>query len=130
MDMDRTILLVENDIDLIQVYKEILELHEFDVQTAFNGKEGVEKFKQTKPSLVIMDGDMPVLNGYEAFKQIKEIDKNANVVIVTGFSELEPKSKEAIKLGLIKVISKPLGVKEFLNLAKNYTEIKIEKKFC
>ncbi len=125
--MDRTILLVENDIDLIQVYKEILESHEFDVQTAFNGKEGVEKFKQTKPSLVIMDGDMPVLNGFEAFKQIKEIDKNANVVIVTGFTEFELKSQEVIKLGLIKVISKPLGVDELLNLAKKYTEIKLEK---
>jgi len=127
MGMDRTILLVENDIDLIQVYKEILELHEFDVQTAFNGKEGVEKFKQTKPSLVIMDGDMPVLNGFEAFKQIKEIDKNANVVIVTGFTEFELKSQEAVKLGLIKVISKPLAVNELLNLAKKYTEIKLEK---
>jgi len=127
MDMDRTILLVENDIELIQVYKEILELHEFDVQTAFNGKEGVEKFKQTKPSLVIMDGDMPVLNGFEAFKQIKEIDKNANVIIVTGFTEFELKSQEVIKLGLIKVISKPLGVDELLNLAKKYTEIKLKK---
>ena len=127
MGMDRTILLVENDIELIQVYKEILELHEFDVQTAFNGKEGVEKFKQTKPSLVIMDGDMPVLNGFEAFKQIKEIDKNANVVIVTGFTEFELKSQEVIKLGLIKVISKPLGVDELLNLVKKYTEIKLKK---
>ncbi len=127
LGMDRTILLVENDIDLIQVYKEILELHEFDVQTAFNGEEGVEKFKQTKPSLVIMDGDMPVLNGFEAFKQIKEIDKNANVVIVTGFTEFELKSQEVVKLGLIKVISKPLGVDELLNLAKKYTEIKLKK---
>ncbi len=127
LGMDRTILLVENDIELIQVYKEILELHEFDVQTALNGKEGVEKFKQTKPSLVIMDGDMPVLNGFEAFKQIKEIDKNANVVIVTGFTEFELKSQEAIKLGLIKVIPKPLGVDELLDLAKKYTEIKLKK---
>ena len=125
--MNRTILVVENDIDLIQVYKEILELHEFDVQTALNGKEGVEKFKQTKPSLVLMDGDMPVLNGFEAFKQIKAIDKNANVVMVTRFTEFEQKSHEAIKLGLIKVISKPLGVEELLNLAKKYTEIKLEK---
>jgi len=127
LGMDRTILLVENDIELIQVYKEILELNEFDVQTALNGEEGVKKFKQTKPSLVIMDGDMPVLNGFEAFKQIKEIDKNANVVIVTGFTEFELKSQEVIKLGLIKVISKPLGVDELLNLAKKYTEIKLKK---
>jgi len=125
--MRKSVLVVEDDTDLVEIYKEILELHDFDVHTALNGEEGIEKFKQTKPSLVIMDGDMPVLNGYEAFKQIKEIDKNANVVIVTGFSELEPKSQEVIKLGLIKVISKPLGVDELLNLAKKYTEIKIEK---
>ncbi len=125
--MGNVILVVEDDLDLIGIYKEILELHEYDVQTALNGKEGVEKFKQTNPSLVIMDGDMPVLDGYTAFKQIKEIDKDANVVIVTGFSEFEPKSKEAIKQGLIKVISKPLGVEDLLMLAKKYTEIKLEK---
>ena len=125
--MGKTVLVVEDDADLIGIYKEILELHEYDVQTALNGEEGVEKFKQTKPSLVIMDGDMPVLDGYEAFKKIKDIDVYAKVVIVTGFSDLEPKSQAAIKQGLIKVISKPLGVDELLALAKKYTEIKPEK---
>ena len=123
--MGRTVLVVEDDADLLGIYKEILELHEFDVDTAVNGEEGVKKFIEKKPSLVIMDGDMPILDGYQAFKQIKEIDVNANVVIVTGFSEFEPKSKEAIKDGLIKVISKPLGVDELLELAKKYSEIKV-----
>ena len=125
--MGKTILVVEDDKDLIGIYKEILELQDYDVQTALNGVEGVEKFKQTKPSLVIMDADMPVLDGYEAFKQIKEIDNNANVIIVTGFPEFEPKNQEAIKQGLVKVISKPLGVDELLTLARKYTEIKLER---
>jgi len=125
MGMGKTVLIVEDDMDLIGIYKEILELHEFEVETAINGEEGVQKFIQTQPALVIMDGDMPILDGYQAFKQIKEIDKNANVVIVTGFSEFEPKSQEAIKEGLIKVISKPLGVDELLELAKKYSEIKV-----
>ncbi|MGY5146717.1 MAG: response regulator [Candidatus Nitrosopumilus sp. bin_7KS] len=123
--MGRTILVVEDDVDLIGIYKEILELHEFDVDTAFDGEEGVKKYIEKRPSLVIMDGDMPILDGYQAFKQIKEIDANANVIIVTGFSEFEPKSQEAIKEGLIKVISKPLGIDELLELAKKYTEIKV-----
>ena len=127
LGMEKTILVVEDDADLVGIYKEILELHEYDVQTAANGEKGVEKFKQVNPSLVIMDGDMPVLDGYEAFKKIKEIDKDANVVIVTGFSEFEPKSQEAIKQGLIKVISKPLGVDELLSLAKKYTAIELEE---
>ncbi len=125
--MGRTVLVVEDDVDLVGIYKEILELHEFDVDTAANGEEGVKKFIEKKPSLVIMDGDMPILDGYQAFKQIKEIDTNANVVIITGFSEFEPKSQEAIKEGLIKVISKPLGVDELLELAKKYTAIRVEE---
>ena len=123
--MERNILVVEDDADLVGIYKEILELHQFEVITAYNGQQGVEKFKETKPCLVIMDGDMPVLDGYQAFKKIKEIDKDANVVIVTGFSEFDPKSQEAIKQGLIKVISKPLGVDELLSLAKKYTQIQV-----
>ena len=67
---------------------------------------------------------MPVLDGYEAFKQIMRIDNNAQVVIVTGFSEFELKSKEATELGIIKIISKPLGVNELLTLERKYTEIK------
>ena len=123
--MGKTILVVEDDLDLIGSYREILELYNFDVKTAVNGKEGVEKFIECKPSLVIMDGDMPILDGYQAFKQIKETDKDANVVIVTGFSEFEPKNVEAIKQGLIKVISKPLSVDELIALAKKYSEIRV-----
>jgi DNA-binding NtrC family response regulator len=119
--MKKTILIVEDDNDLCGIYKEILELYGFDVKIAVNGLEGVEKFKETKPSLVIMDADMPVLDGYKAFKQIKEIDNNAQVIIVTGFANNEPRSIEAIKEGLIKIISKPIGVNDLLDLAKKYT---------
>ncbi|AFS81896.1 response regulator [Candidatus Nitrosopumilus sediminis] len=125
--MSGTVLIVEDDEDLIQIYREILEMHEFDVEMAFNGEEGVKKFKEFRPHLTIMDGDMPILDGYQAFKQIKEIDNKANVVIITGFSESDLKNKEAIKQGLIKVISKPLGINELLALAKKYNQIKVEK---
>jgi len=125
--MKGTILVVEDDVDLIEIYREILEMHEFDVQTASNGEEGIKKFIEYKPYLVIMDGDMPVLNGYESFKQIKEIDNKANVIIVTGYSEFDPKNIEAIKQGLIKIIPKPLGVNQLLELAKKYNQIKVEK---
>jgi len=48
------------------------------------------------------------------------------VIIITGFQEASPKSKEAAREGLIKVISKPLGIGELLSLAKKYA-IKVEK---
>ena len=124
--MGEKILVVEDDVDLINIYKEILELKNFEVYTAENGQEGVEKFKEVKPSLVIMDGDMPVLDGYESFSQIKQIDKDANVIIITGISEHESKNQDAIKRGLIKVISKPLGVNQLVELAEEYSEIKLK----
>ena len=127
ISMKKTVLVVEDDNDLLMIYKEILELNEFDVHTAVNGQEGVEKFKEVQPSLVIMDGDMPVLDGYEAFNQIKKLDNNANVVIVTGMAEYEKKNQEAIKRGLIKVITKPIGIDQLVDLAKKYSEIKLEK---
>ncbi|MEK0345888.1 MAG: response regulator, partial [Nitrosopumilus sp.] len=103
--MKKTILIVEDDKDLRGIYKEILELYDYNVHIAGNGLEGVEKFKQKSPSLVIMDAAMPILDGYKAFKQIKEIDNNANVIIVTGFSDNEQRSKEAIKLAMAEIKS-------------------------
>ena len=119
------ILVVEDDEDLNQLYKEILELKNFEVETCKNGQEGVEKFKEINPSLVIMDGDMPILDGYEAFYQIKKFNQNANVVIVTGMPEYERKNQDAIKKGLIKVISKPLRVNQIVELAEKFSEVKI-----
>lgn len=119
------ILVVEDDEDLNQLYKEILELKNFEVETCKNGQEGVEKFKEINHSLVIMDGDMPILDGYEAFYQIKKFNKNANVVIVTGMPEYGRKNQDAIKKGLIKVISKPLRVNQLVELAEKFSEVKI-----
>lgn len=119
------ILVVEDDEDLNQLYKEILELKNFEVHTAKNGQEGVEKFKEINPSLVIMDGDMPILDGYEAFYQIKKFDKNANVVMITGMPDYERENQDAIKNGLIKVISKPLRVNQLVELAEKFSEVKI-----
>ena len=70
---------------------------------------------------------MLVLNGYQSFKKIKEIDNKANVIIVTGYSKFDPKNIEVIKQDLIKIIPKPLGVNQLLDLAKKYNQIKVEK---
>ena len=126
--MENTILIIENDVVLMGIYKEILELYDYDVHTASNGVEGVEKFKQLKPALVIMEVDMRRIDGLDAFKKIKEIDKNANVIIVTTDLEFELKNQEGYNQGPDKVILKPILVKELLNLAKKYVKIRLEKR--
>ncbi len=116
------ILIVEDDEELLNLYVEILEINRFDVQRAINGEEAISKYKQIHPDLVVMDGILPKIDGYEAFSQIIEFDKNAKVVIVTGYSEFNARNKLALEQGLISVIAKPIGVDELLNLAKRYCE--------
>ena len=122
--MTRTVLVVEDDIELLNLYAEILQVNKYNVQTAINGEEAVSKYRQIHPDLVVMDGNMPKLDGYEAFSQIIEMDKNAKVVIVTGYSEFELKNKRALEQGLISVISKPIGIDMLLDLAKKYSDVK------
>lgn len=126
--MPKTILVVEDDIELLDLYAEILQVNRYNVQTAINGEEAVSKYRQTYPDLVVMDGNMPKLDGYEAFSQIIEMDKNAKVVIVTSYSEFELKNKRALEQGLVSVISKPIGVDTLLDLAKKYSSVKNLKK--
>ena len=126
--MTKTILIVEDDKELLNLYSEILQMNRYNVQTATNGEEAVAKYRQVQPNLVVMDGDMPKLDGYEAFSQIIDIDKNAKVVIVTGYSEVELKNKKALEQGLISIISKPIGVNTLLDLAKKYSNVKNLKK--
>ena len=121
--MTKTILVVEDDIELLNLYAEILQVNMYNVQTAINGEEAVSKYRQIHPDLVVMDGNMPKLDGYEAFSQIIEMDKNAKVVIVTGYSEFELKNKRALEQGLVSVISKPIGVDMLLDLAKKYSDV-------
>ena len=121
--MTRTVLVVEDDIELLNLYAEILQVNRYNVQTAINGEEAVSKYRQIHPDLVVMDGNMPKLDGYEAFSQIIEMDKNAKVVIVTGYSEFELKNKRALEQGLVSVISKPIGVDTLLDLAKKYSDV-------
>lgn len=121
--MTKTILVVEDDIELLDLYAEILQVNRYNVQTAINGEEAVSKYRQIHPDLVVMDGNMPKLDGYEAFSQIIEMDKNAKVVIVTGYSEFELKNKRALEQGLVSVISKPIGVDTLLDLAKKYSDV-------
>jgi len=126
--MVKIILVVEDDIDLLDLYVEILQVNGYNVQTAINGEEAVSKYRQIQPDFVVMDVDMPKLDGYEAFSQIIEMDKNAKVVIVTGYSEFESKNKKALEQGLISVISKPIGIYTLLDLAKKYSDVKNLKK--
>lgn len=86
--MAKKILLVEDDPNLLLLYKTKFEITGFVVETAQNGEEGIEKMKSGKPDLVFMDIMMPVLTGSNALIQIKQDPtiKTIPVVMLTNLS--------------------------------------------
>ena len=66
------ILVVDDEPDLVDTMRRRLEFFDWDVTTAPNGKEGLENALNEKPDLIVLDIDMPVMNGHEMLKQLRE----------------------------------------------------------
>lgn len=105
------ILIVEDDLGMVELLTKVLSKHE--VSVANNGKEAVEKFSKEKPDLVLMDIELPYMDGVSATREIKKIDPNAKIIAVTAFAV--QRGKEILKEGAMDVIVKPFKVKDLLS---------------
>ncbi len=76
------------------------------VGEAVDGQDGVDKYKELSPDIVTLDITMPVLDGLESLKAIKNIDASAKVIMVTAAGQ-QNKMVEAIKLGASEFVTKP-----------------------
>lgn len=91
------------------------------VGQAADGSEGVRMYQELKPDLVTMDITMPVMDGVEALRQIKELDPNAKVVMVTAAGQ-KSKIIEALKLGVDDFLTKPYEAEEITSTIKKILE--------
>lgn len=79
------LLFVEDDISFAFVVKGSLELTgEYEIETALNGKEGLELFKATSPDIIVSDIEMENMDGMEMVKLIREIDSDIPIIFATG----------------------------------------------
>ncbi|MDO8470953.1 MAG: response regulator [bacterium] len=112
-----TILLVEDDEFIRSLLGDKFRSLGYKVQEAKDGKEGVEKAKKEKPDAIVMDLMMPVMDGFEALKQIKE-DKDLSSLPVVILSNVDQKTDldRAMALGaadyLIKIYNTPEEIVE------------------
>ncbi|NIU02189.1 MAG: response regulator, partial [Nitrosopumilaceae archaeon] len=77
MSTKRSILLVDDDVDLLENTAYLVKILGHDVITAKDGYEAVESYKENRPNLVIMDVKMPKMDGFDAFFKIKQFDSEA-----------------------------------------------------
>ncbi len=100
--------------DVVQRY-----VPDANVVEATDGKSAVEIFQQNKPSLVFIDITMPVMNGIDAIKEIKKIDDDASIVVVSSVGT-KTELKEAIIAGAKDFIQKPFAVSQIKLLLESY----------
>ena len=109
-----TILLVDDEEEIINVGKKFLKKLGYKPMIARNGLEAVEIFKICKDeiSLVVLDLIMPIMNGKQAFAEIKNIQKDAKILISTGY-EVDDKIEGFLNQGCHGFIQKPFSLNKF-----------------
>jgi len=83
----KTILLVDDDESIQLLYREEFEEAGYHVESVYNGDEALAKFREVDPDLVILDIQMPGLNGIEVLRQIKMINAEVPVILSSAFNE-------------------------------------------
>lgn len=107
MSSQKTILIVDDDVDLLENTAFMIKGMGYNVFTARDGDEGISKYKDVKPNLTFMDIRMPKTDGYDAFFKIKQGDPGAKIVLITAYNQDEKKYLKAKSMGLVDAISKP-----------------------
>lgn len=117
LDKQVKILIVDDDKVNLKLLSALLKKKGASVTLTSNGKDGVQAFKDDVFDLVFMDISMPVMNGYEAVKLMKEEQKNSKIIAMTAFA-LQGNEEHSKQNGFDDYISKPIAfdkIYEFLD---------------
>ena len=109
------ILIVDDEINIRESLKIILETEGYKVLTAESGESGIKEFQNNRIDLVLLDLKMKGMSGEETLKKIKELNPDTMVVILTGHATLDS-SIEAIKYGAYDYLKKPVSVEDIRRL--------------
>ena len=110
-EIQKRILIVEDDPMSVMMMEQILKPYNFQVTVAINGYDAVQKFDELPVDLVIMDLYMPMMDGFEASKQIKQLSPDTPIIVIstTEIEEITLKND----LGIDYLLQKPLNIKKF-----------------
>lgn len=112
-----SILIVDDNLSQSRTMELILGRKGYSVTAARDGLEAIEKVSKNRFEIIFMDIKMPVMNGVETFKKIKEIRSDAAVVMMTAYA-VEDLVREAILEGAFGVLYKPLNIEKAIGLVE------------
>ena len=121
MDEEASILIVDDDVGMCETLADIMEDKGFRVFVAFGGYAAIEKVREVDFDIILMDIRMPGMNGVETFKQVKSIQPNAAVVMMTAYA-VEDLITEALHEGAYGVLYKPFDIERMIGLIDSVKE--------
>ncbi len=124
------ILLIEDDIETVLILKRVFEENNYILEYTTTGKEGIEKIKEFRPDLILIDYVLPDTDGVEMLKRIKEKYAEVPVIIMTAYGS-EDLAVHILKKGADDYISKPIAsMREILlKIEENIKKSKERKNF-
>jgi len=111
------VLLVDDEPHFVKLLAERLEGRGFNVETAGGGSEAINKAKGEPYDAIVLDLLMPGMDGLETLKQLKEMNPDLQIILLTGHGTVD-KGVEAMKLGATDFVEKPADFKELLEKIK------------
>lgn len=115
MDDKKKILIVDDDVDILRIITKMLALEDFDLDSAISGEEALEKINTNRPDIVLLDIMMPIMNGIEVLRRIKDIDKSIRIIMITAFGDIDS-YLDAMEWGAVEYINKPFESEELLRM--------------
>ncbi|MCD4819132.1 MAG: sigma-54 dependent transcriptional regulator [Candidatus Cloacimonetes bacterium] len=121
--MIKKILIIDDDKLVGLTLQKLFKKNEnYITKYVINGKQGICEVENNPPHLVLLDFQLPDMNGFQILKRIKQIDESIIVIMITSFGEVR-KAVTAIKLGAYDFFTKPFDKEEIIKVAQNALKV-------
>jgi len=113
----RRILLVDDEVDVISVFKMILEMNGYEVDAYTDPTSALNDFKPNFYGLLLLDIRMPTINGFELYRKMRNIDDKVSVCFITAFEDYREEFKESFPMldEFKYFIRKPKAIEDLVN---------------
>ncbi len=119
--MKKIVLIVEDDLKSLKLFRDLLQATGYAILEVTNGKKAVELAREKKPDLILMDIQMPVMDGFKATKILKADTETRNIPIIALTSYAMKKDDEKMReAGCDGYITKPIDTREFLKKVSKF----------
>jgi len=102
------VMIIDDDDAICAILKDVLEIEGYDVSYSLSGEEGVQKYMEELPSVLLLDLRLPGMDGLQVLKEVISFDPDAIVIMITGYGSVDS-AVGAIRMGATDYLQKPLS---------------------